>query len=130
MLGDLREAGVDLFLHKQGLDTSTSAGRAMFGMLGIFAEYEREMIRERIMAGLARAKAEQATGEERTHKNGRIKKAIGRPRGRSKEPRKHQADVLRMKAAGVSVRKTAGILKIAPNTVSRIIREDREARAK
>ena len=54
-LGELRGAGVDLYLHKQGLDTSTPTGRAMFGMCGIFAEFEREMIVERVKAGIAKA---------------------------------------------------------------------------
>jgi DNA invertase Pin-like site-specific DNA recombinase len=43
---------------RQGLDTSTPSGRAMFQMLGVFAEFERAMIRERVMTGLARARAE------------------------------------------------------------------------
>ena len=50
--------GVDLLLHQQGLDTSTPSGRAMFQMLGVFAKSERAMIRERVMAGLSRAKAD------------------------------------------------------------------------
>src|SRR3954449_12484226 len=57
ILQGLRDKGVDLFLHQQGLDTSTTAGRAMFQMLGVFAEFERGIIRERINAGLARARA-------------------------------------------------------------------------
>src|SRR5215475_13342867 len=57
-LTDLHAKGVDLFLHQQGLDTSTPSGRAMFQMLGVFAEFERAMIRERVMAGLARARSE------------------------------------------------------------------------
>src|ERR1700710_115231 len=56
ILQALRDKGVDLFLHQQGLDTSTSAGRAMFQMLGVFAEFERGIIRERVNAGVARAK--------------------------------------------------------------------------
>jgi DNA invertase Pin-like site-specific DNA recombinase len=47
ILQDLQEKGVDLFLHQQGLDTSTTAGKAMFQMLGVFAEFERGIIRER-----------------------------------------------------------------------------------
>jgi DNA invertase Pin-like site-specific DNA recombinase len=43
-------------MHQQGLDTSTPSGRAMFQMMGVFAEFERAMIRERVLAGLARAK--------------------------------------------------------------------------
>jgi DNA invertase Pin-like site-specific DNA recombinase len=57
ILQGLQDKGVDLFLHQQGLDTSTSAGKAMFQMLGVFAEFERGIIRERVNAGLARARA-------------------------------------------------------------------------
>ena len=45
-----------MYLLRQGLDTSTPAGRAMFQMLGVFAEFERSIIQERIRAGLARTK--------------------------------------------------------------------------
>ena len=57
ILQALHDKGVDLFLHQQGLDTSTTAGKAMFQMLGVFAEFERGIIRERVNAGLARARA-------------------------------------------------------------------------
>jgi DNA invertase Pin-like site-specific DNA recombinase len=57
ILQSLHEKGVGLFLHQQGLDTTTTAGKAMFQMLGVFAEFERGIIRERVNAGLARAKA-------------------------------------------------------------------------
>src|SRR5437868_320006 len=56
ILQALRDKGVDLFLHQRGLDTSTTAGRTMFQMLGVFAEFERGIIRERVNAGLARAR--------------------------------------------------------------------------
>src|SRR5215469_13475195 len=55
-LSEIHAAGVDLYLHVQGLDTATPAGKAMFQMLGVFAEFERSLIRERVMAGLARAR--------------------------------------------------------------------------
>jgi DNA invertase Pin-like site-specific DNA recombinase len=57
-LGELKAKGVDLYLHQQGLDTSTPAGKAMFQMLGVFAEFERAMIVERVHAGLKRARAQ------------------------------------------------------------------------
>src|SRR5215472_6453560 len=57
-LGELRAKGVDLYLHQQGVDTSTPAGKALFQMLGVFAEFERAMIVERVHAGLRRAKAQ------------------------------------------------------------------------
>ncbi len=65
-LGEIQALNIDLYLHQQGVDTTTPAGKAMFQMCGVFAEFERSMIRERVNAGLARAKA-----------NG---KRLGRPR--------------------------------------------------
>jgi DNA invertase Pin-like site-specific DNA recombinase len=57
MLGELKGAGVDLYLDRQAVDTTTPAGRALFQMLGVFAEFERSIIQERINAGIARARA-------------------------------------------------------------------------
>ena len=57
-LTELHALGIDLFLHQQGLDTTTPAGKAMFQMMGTFAEFERAMIQERVRAGLRRAKDE------------------------------------------------------------------------
>ena len=58
ILAELHAKRVDLYLHQQGLDTTTPAGKAMFQVMGVFAEFERAMIQERIKAGLARARAE------------------------------------------------------------------------
>ena len=58
VLQELHGKGIDLYLHQQGIDTTTPSGKAMFQMMGVFAEFERSMIHERVMAGLARAKAE------------------------------------------------------------------------
>jgi DNA invertase Pin-like site-specific DNA recombinase len=66
VLSDLHAKGVDLYLHQQGLDTSTPSGRAMYQMMGVFAEFERAIIRERVMSGLARAKAEGVTLGQRS----------------------------------------------------------------
>ena len=57
-IDDIHEKNIDLYLHVNGIDTTTSAGRAMFSMIGILSQFEREIIRERINSGLARAKAE------------------------------------------------------------------------
>jgi DNA invertase Pin-like site-specific DNA recombinase len=51
---ELHALHIDLFLHQQGLDTTTPAGKAMFQMMGVFAEFERAMIAERVRAGLRR----------------------------------------------------------------------------
>jgi DNA invertase Pin-like site-specific DNA recombinase len=56
-LSELHALGIDLFLHQQGLDTTTPAGKAMFQMMGVFAEFERAMIRDRVKSGLDRARA-------------------------------------------------------------------------
>jgi DNA invertase Pin-like site-specific DNA recombinase len=57
-LNELHAKRVDLYLHQQGIDTTTPAGRAMFSMLGVFGEFERAMIQERVRAGLKRARAQ------------------------------------------------------------------------
>jgi DNA invertase Pin-like site-specific DNA recombinase len=56
-LKEIHALRIDLYLHQQGLDTTTPSGKAMFQMMGVFAELERSLIRERVRAGLARAKA-------------------------------------------------------------------------
>jgi DNA invertase Pin-like site-specific DNA recombinase len=57
-LSELHALKIDLFLHQQGLDTTTPAGKALFQMMGVFAEFERAMIQERVRAGLRRARSE------------------------------------------------------------------------
>lgn len=56
-LDELHANRIDLYLHQQAIDTTTPSGRAMFQMTGVFAEFERSMISERVKAGLARALA-------------------------------------------------------------------------
>ena len=69
-LNELNAVGCDLYLEKQAVDTTTPAGRALFQMLGVFAEFERAILQERIHAGIARAR-----------RNGtKSGKAIGHPR--------------------------------------------------
>jgi DNA invertase Pin-like site-specific DNA recombinase len=55
-LAELKGAAVDLYLDRQAVDTTTPAGKAFFQMLGVFAEFERSIIQERIHAGIARAR--------------------------------------------------------------------------
>jgi DNA invertase Pin-like site-specific DNA recombinase len=72
-LKDLHALNVDPYPHQQGLDTSTPTGKAMFQMVGVFAELEWAGIRERVMADLARAKAQ---GTKLGHK--RIDRSVER----------------------------------------------------
>ncbi len=104
-LSELKAAGVDLFLHKQALDTSTAAGKAMFGMVGVFAEFEADIIKERVHAGLARARAEGKT--------------LGRPRIAQTTDHRIRAEL----AKGTGILKTAKTLRVGVGTVQRIKRE-------
>jgi len=104
-LSDIHSAGIGLYLHQQGLDTTTSSGRAMFGMLSVFAEYERAILRERTVAGLRRAVA-----------NG---KRLGRPKIASDR----EAAVRASLASGAGVVKIAKMLRVGVCTVLRIRRQ-------
>jgi DNA invertase Pin-like site-specific DNA recombinase len=57
-MDDLEESGVNIYADKEGVDATTSHGRAMLEMAAVFARLERGMIRERVIAGLARARAQ------------------------------------------------------------------------
>ena len=57
-LDELHACGIDLYLHQQAIDTTTPAGKAMFQMCGVFAEFERGILSERVKAGLNRARQE------------------------------------------------------------------------
>jgi len=105
-LGDLHAAGVELYLHKQGLDTSTPSGRAMFGMLGVFAEFEREMISERVRAGIKNAKAKGTK--------------TGNPFGRPKVGEDIERKVREHRTRGWGVNRIARELGIGSGTVRRI----------
>jgi DNA invertase Pin-like site-specific DNA recombinase len=103
-LEELRAKRVDLYLHQQGLDTTTPAGEALFGMLGVFAQFERAMIRERVNAGLARAKAQGKT--------------LGRPQ---EVADKKRAAVLTARAKGHSFGTIAKGLDMPRSTVAYIV---------
>ena len=60
-LDELHVCGIDLYLHQQAIDTTTPAGKAMFQMCGVFAEFERGILSERVKAGLNRAREEGKT---------------------------------------------------------------------
>lgn len=57
-LEEFRELGVDFISYTENIDTSTPAGKALFTMVSAFAEFERDLIRQRVRAGLDRARAE------------------------------------------------------------------------
>ncbi len=112
-LNELRAKEVDLYLHKQSLVTSTPTGKAMFQMLGVFAKFEREIIAERIHAGLARAR-EQGT------KSGN---PIGRPEKFGRVRRK----AISLNEQGLGTRRIAERLGVGRSTVIKALRVDEVA---
>jgi len=61
LLEDFNTKGVNLYFHQQGIDTTTPSGKMMFQMCGVFAEFERSILQERVKAGLERARAQGKT---------------------------------------------------------------------
>lgn len=105
MLSDIHAAGVDLYLHQQAIDTTTPAGRAMFQMMGVFAEFERSIIRERVKSGMARAKAQG--------------KRLGKPAVPDAKVEAVKAELAR----GTGIVKTARLCGVGVYTVQRIKKE-------
>ncbi len=101
-LGELEASRVDLVLYQDGIDTTTPAGRMFFQVRGAFAEFEREMIRARVNAGLTRAKA------------------AGKTFGRPKVGADVEAAVAARLAAGVGILKVGRELGVGTSTVQRI----------
>jgi DNA invertase Pin-like site-specific DNA recombinase len=110
-LGEIHALGVDLYLHQQGINTATPTGKAMFQMSGVFAEFERAMIQERVRAGLARAKDEGKT--------------LGRPRI---EADTETAIRKALKKGDRGMRKVAAELGVGVGTVQRVKAEMELAR--
>jgi DNA invertase Pin-like site-specific DNA recombinase len=104
-LDELHAKGVDLYLHQQGLDTGTPAGKAMFQMLGVFSEFERAMITERVRAGLSRARSQG--------------KRLGRRPISDDVVERIRAQL----ATGTGILRTAKALGVGTGTVHRIKRE-------
>lgn len=102
---EMRAAGVGLFLLKQGIDSETPTGRAMLGMCSVFAELEREIIRERIHSGLARARSK------------------GKRLGRKRTSPIIEQRIRDMHAKGMGKLKIAGELEIGTSVVQRVLSE-------
>jgi DNA invertase Pin-like site-specific DNA recombinase len=101
-LSEIHTLGIDLYLHQQGIDTTTPAGKAMFQMMGVFAEFERSMIKERVRSGLARARDE------------------GKTLGRPKINAEREAAIRRALAKGAGIIKVAKAVGVGVGTVQRV----------
>ena len=109
-LADLQAARCDLYLHCQSVDTRTPSGRAMFQMLGVFAEFERAMIVERVNAGIRRAK--------------RHGTKSGNPIGRPKVGVEVERKVRSLRSQGLGIISTAKRAGVGVGTVQRILKDE------
>lgn len=104
LAGELEALGVDLIVPGQAIDTSTPTGRLLFNMLGAIAEFERDLIRDRVVAGM---RAAQRRG-----------KAIGRPQRLQSDQRDR---IVRLRRSGRSLREIAAMLGVSKSTVGRAL---------
>jgi DNA invertase Pin-like site-specific DNA recombinase len=104
-LEEFNNLGVDFISYKENIDTSTPAGKILFTMISAFAEFERAIIRERVKAGMEKAKARGAK--------------IGRP----KIPPFTIQKVLELNAAGLSYKEVIKRIKISKSTYYQIIKK-------
>ena len=104
-MNEVNAANVDLYVHQQSINTATPAGRMIFGIFSALGEYERELITERVKAGLARAKAEG--------------KKLGRPSNINEE---QKTAVIDLRVKGYGINKIAKTLKIGVGKTSKILK--------
>ena len=106
-LSDMKDRGIGICSVRQGFDTSTSMGEIMFQFVGILSSWEREMIRERTLAGLERAKSEGKTLGRRKVTNDTMTAKIIKLRNDKKSIRDIASEV------GVSRGTVSNVLKVA-----------------
>ena len=103
-LDEIHAKGVDLYLHQQNIDTSTPSGKAMFQMAGVFAEFERSMIQERVRAGLERAREQ------------------GKVLGRPKVSPRTEALIRKKRDEGMGILKIAQEVGVGTSVVQRVLK--------
>ena len=112
-VANLEAQGIELVSLQESIDTTTPAGRALFQMCGVFAEFERNLLSERTKAGLAAARA-------RGRKGGRKPKVTDAQLDRA-------ADLMRERR--LTVREIARLVDLSPNTLYRYLTPDGERRS-
>lgn len=118
-LNELNASGADLYLHQQGVDTTTPAGKALFQMMGVFAEFERSMIRERVQSGIKRAQEEEQSpsGLKRRRHQGKL--AHGRP---SVMTDRMKSKILQARDEGAPLRAIAKQVGVSLGTVQNVLK--------
>lgn len=104
LAAELEALGIDLVVLDQAIDTSVPAGRLLFNILGCISEFERDLIKERVAAGVKAAKKRGVR--------------FGRPAVLTPEQRRR---VARLRASGHSIRGIAETLGVGKGTVSRAL---------
>jgi DNA invertase Pin-like site-specific DNA recombinase len=104
-LSDMKDRGIGICSVRQGFDTSTSMGEIMFQFVGILSSWEREMIRERTLAGLERAKSEGKTLGRRKVTNDTM-----------------TAKILELRTAKKTIRQIASEVGISRGTVNNVLK--------
>ena len=107
IMEEWRRKGIDLICYDQNIDTTNASGKLMFQIIGAFAEFEREMISERVLAGLSRAKSE------------------GKKLGRPKISDYHKKKVLKLYRELGSINKVSKEVNISYGKAWSIINEER-----
>jgi len=107
----LENDGVDLVVLEQNIDTSTSTGRLLFGMLGVIAQFETEIRKERQMAGIAKA----------------LEKGV-RFGAKSKLTEEEVNEMIRDRQRGMLVRECAEKYSISNDSVYRLIRNNTQSK--
>ncbi len=108
-LQELGALGVGFVSLSEALDLTTPSGRALAGMLAVFAEFERDILKDRVKAGIAQARKE------------------GRPHGRPKTAAKLITEMKQLKKEGVSKREIARRLSVSRTSVIRLLRTKERA---
>jgi DNA invertase Pin-like site-specific DNA recombinase len=103
-LDEIHAKGVDLYLHQQNIDTSTPSGKAMFQMAGVFAEFERSMIQERVRVGLELAREQ------------------GKVLGRPKVPARTESLIRQKRKQGMGILKIAREVGVGTSVVQRVLK--------
>ena len=106
ILNDLNAKKIDLYFDQQSIDSTTSTGKLMFSLIGAFAEFEKSIIKDRILSGLDNAR-----------KKGRVG---GRPTNLTDEVR---LKIVEMKGAGVPIRKIKDECSVGTATIYKVLNE-------
>lgn len=109
---NLVDKGILVYSYSEALDLNSSMGKAMLTIISAFAQLERDIIRERTMAGLDRARAQG--------------KKLGRPYKKREKPRPSRAQVSELLGKGYSIREMAKELETSKYWIEQVCKEIRE----